>query len=63
MMILNMIITTGYPVVDENGHLKGFILRKTLCGLMKLKAFSSPASNSRYYTYVLIYIFINIYRK
>ena len=32
----------GYPVVSDDGHLKGFILRKTLCGLLKLKAFSSP---------------------
>ena len=38
----------GYPVVSDDGHLKGFILRKTLCGLLKLKAFSSPASPDRY---------------
>lgn len=38
----------GFPVVSDDGHLKGFILRKTLCGLLKLKAFSSPsASHSR----------------
>eukprot|EP00596_Hydrurales_sp_CCMP1899_P000306 CAMPEP_0119044320 /NCGR_PEP_ID=MMETSP1177-20130426/30604_1 /TAXON_ID=2985 /ORGANISM="Ochromonas sp, Strain CCMP1899" /LENGTH=923 /DNA_ID=CAMNT_0007014267 /DNA_START=18 /DNA_END=2789 /DNA_ORIENTATION=- len=47
--ILSLTSHNGYPVVSENGHLKGFILRKTLCGLMKLKAFSSPASNSRGY--------------
>ena len=35
----------GFPVVSDDGHLKGFILRKTLCGLLKLKAFSSPAAN------------------
>jgi CBS domain-containing protein len=35
----------GFPVVSDDGHLKGFILRKTLCGLLKLKAFSSPAAS------------------
>jgi chloride channel 7 len=32
----------GFPVVDKNGHLRGFILRKTLCSIIKLKAFSTP---------------------
>jgi chloride channel 7 len=32
----------GFPVVDKNGHLRGFILRKTLCNIIKLKAFSTP---------------------
>lgn len=35
----------GFPVVSDDGHLRGFILRKTLCGLLKLKAFSSPAAS------------------
>lgn len=34
----------GFPVVNKNGHLKGFILRKTLCNIIKLKAFSTPIS-------------------
>ena len=29
-------------MVKKNGHLCGFILRKTLCNIIKLKAFSSP---------------------
>lgn len=36
----------GFPVVDKNGHLKGFILRKTLCTIIKLKAFSVPTMDS-----------------
>ena len=32
----------GFPVVSKNGHLRGIILRKTLCSLLKLKAFSVP---------------------
>ena len=43
----------GYPVVSDDGHLKGFILRKTLCGLLKLKAFSSPASPHKSVTKVM----------
>jgi chloride channel 7 len=34
----------GFPVVDSNGHLRGFILRKTLCSIIKLKAFSAPVN-------------------
>jgi chloride channel 7 len=36
----------GFPVVDKHGHLKGFILRKTLCTIMKLKAFSLPTTTT-----------------
>lgn len=32
----------GFPVVAKNGHLVGLILRKTLCSLLKLKAYSVP---------------------
>jgi chloride channel 7 len=32
----------GFPVVGKNGHLVGLILRKTLCSLLKLKAYSVP---------------------
>jgi chloride channel 7 len=33
---------SGFPVVGKNGHLVGLILRKTLCSLLKLKAYSVP---------------------
>ena len=33
----------GFPVIGDDGHLRGFILRKTLCELMVLKAFSTPS--------------------
>ena len=32
----------GFPVVSEDGRLRGLILRKTLCTILKLKAFSRP---------------------
>lgn len=32
----------GFPVVDRNGLLRGFILRKTLTSIIRLKAFSTP---------------------
>jgi len=37
----------GFPVVNKDGRLRGLILRKTLCGLLKLKAYSTPVNNSR----------------
>ena len=36
----------GFPVIGKDGHLKGFILRKTLCNIMKLKAFSAPVAST-----------------
>jgi chloride channel 7 len=42
--ILSTKTHNGFPVVDKNGHLRGFILRKTLCSIIKLKAFSNPVS-------------------
>jgi len=32
----------GFPVLNKDGHLRGLILRKTLCSLLKYKAFSFP---------------------
>ena len=32
----------GFPVVSKDGVVRGFILRKTLCSLLKLKVFSTP---------------------
>ena len=40
--ILSTKTHNGFPIVDKNGQLKGFILRKTLCSILKLKAFSTP---------------------
>ena len=36
----------GFPVVDREGRLRGFILRKTLTTILKLKAFSKPIFSS-----------------
>lgn len=41
----------GFPVISSDGHLRGLILRKQLCTLLKLKAFSAaidvqPSSSS-----------------
>jgi chloride channel 7 len=35
----------GFPVVGKDGHLRGLILRKHLCSLLKLKAFSRSMNN------------------
>ena len=42
--ILSTLSHNGFPVVGKTGHLKGLILRKHLCTLMKLKAFSAPVA-------------------
>ena len=34
----------GFPVVSADGKLRGLILRKTLCGLLKNKAYSTPST-------------------
>ena len=35
----------GFPIVGKNRHLRGLILRKHLCCLLKLKAFSNPKAS------------------
>jgi len=45
--ILSTKTHNGFPVVGRNGHLRGFILRKTLCNIIKLKAFSAPVQQSQ----------------
>ena len=40
--ILSSTTHNGFPVLGKNGHLSGLVLRKTLCSLLKLKAFSVP---------------------
>jgi CBS domain-containing protein len=44
--ILSSKTHNGFPVVGKNGHLKGFILRKTLCNVIKLGAFSAPKNST-----------------
>lgn len=43
MDILTNTSHNGFPVVSKDGRLRGLILRKTLCTLLKLKAYSTPA--------------------
>jgi len=40
--ILSTMSHNGFPVVGKHGQLRGLILRKHLCTLIKLKAFSAP---------------------
>ncbi len=42
MDVLNNTKHNGFPVVSKDGRLRGLILRKTLCSLLKLKAYSTP---------------------
>lgn len=43
--ILNSTKHNGFPVLGKKGHLCGLVLRKTLCSLLKLKAYSVPQSS------------------
>jgi chloride channel 7 len=43
MEILSTTHHNGFPVVSKDGRLRGLILRKTLCGLLKNKAYSLPS--------------------
>jgi predicted transcriptional regulator len=46
--VMEVLTTTdhnGFPVVNKEGRLRGLILRKTLCSLLKLKAYSTPVEN------------------
>jgi chloride channel 7 len=47
MDILNSTNHNGFPVVNREGRLRGLILRKTLCSLLKLKAYSTPVDGPR----------------
>jgi len=41
--LLTQTAHNGFPVISRDGKLRGLILRKTLCGLLKQKAFSTPS--------------------
>lgn len=43
MEILQKTNHNGFPVVNKDGRLRGLILRKTLCTLLKNKSYSTPA--------------------
>jgi chloride channel 7 len=43
MEVLNTTSHNGFPIVNKEGKLRGLILRKTLCTLLKMKAYSTPA--------------------
>lgn len=48
--VMEVLLTTnhnGFPVVSKDGRLRGLILRKTLCGLLKLKAYSTPTDKPK----------------
>ena len=44
MEILAATKHNGYPIVSKDGKLRGLILRKTLCGLLKLKAYCTAST-------------------
>lgn len=46
MDVLTNTVHNGFPVVNKDGRLRGIVLRKTLCGLLKLKAYSTPTQPS-----------------
>lgn len=45
--ILSTMSHNGFPVIGRTGHLRGLILRKHLCTLIKLKAFSAPTATGQ----------------
>ena len=47
MEILSTTTHNGFPVVNKDGKLRGLILRKTLCGLLKLKAYSTATTEPK----------------
>ena len=47
MDILSSTAHNGFPVVKKDGKLRGVILRKTLCGLLKLKAYSTATNEPK----------------
>ena len=42
MEVLRSTDHNGFPVVSRDGRLRGLILRRTLCSLLRLKAYSTP---------------------
>lgn len=46
--ILKQTVHNGYPVINSDGTYSGLIMRKTLCSLLELKAFSRLAENDGY---------------
>ena len=42
MELLTTTTHNGFPVVNKEGRLRGLVLRKTLCGMLKQKAYSTP---------------------
>lgn len=42
--VLKNTMHNGFPVVNREGKLRGLILRKTLCALLKQKAFTGPVA-------------------
>jgi CBS-domain-containing membrane protein len=47
MEVLQTTSHNGFPVVSKDGRLRGVVLRKTLVGLLKLKAYSTPTNEPR----------------
>lgn len=48
--VLEVLTTTnhnGFPIVNREGRLRGLILRKTLVTLLKLKAYSTPQTDTQ----------------
>ncbi len=44
MDVLTSTKHNGFPIVNKEGRLRGIVLRKTLCGLLKQKAYSTPTT-------------------